>query len=130
MYPNTATEHTLGGTRYIQWHILLPQRTNLSLACPVITLIICFSPSPSQSTNSTRYQHLIDKLFSTEGPQLTSWSFYLEPADNKRDRPKRVRNMGNYGYDCPCEMCVFVIPPPLPEQVPFALHSPTADGVQ
>jgi translation initiation factor 2-alpha kinase 4 len=42
-----------------------------------------------QSTNSTRYQHLIDKLFSADAPQLRPWSFYQEPADNKRDRPKR-----------------------------------------
>ncbi|CAI7992636.1 hypothetical protein GBAR_LOCUS1054 [Geodia barretti] len=42
-----------------------------------------------QSTNSTRYQHLIDKLFSGDAPQLRPWSFYQEPADNKRDRPKR-----------------------------------------
>ena len=56
-------------------------------------LYLPFPPLPllCQSTNSTRYQHLIDKLFSGDAPQLRPWSFYQEPADNKRDRPKRVR---------------------------------------
>ena len=71
------------------------------------------SLSPTQSTNSTRYQHLIEKLFSTDAPQLTPWSFYLEPSDNKRDRPKRVQLHCIYARMILC-VCVHSLPPSTP----------------
>ena len=63
--------------------------------CTWIHMTHMYTPTLSlslsrQATNSTRYQHLIDKLFSEDAPQLRPSTFYLEPGDNKRDRLKRV----------------------------------------
>lgn len=37
-----------------------------------------------QSTNSTQYSHLIDKLFSQEGSRVSEFSYFLDAQENKR----------------------------------------------
>jgi len=46
-----------------------------------------------QSTNSTRYRHLIDELFSQEGTRVSEFSYFVDPQDTKRASQKKV------GYD-------------------------------
>ena len=37
-----------------------------------------------QSTNSTQYCHLIDKLFAQEGSRVSEFSYFIDTQDNKR----------------------------------------------
>ena len=46
-----------------------------------------------QSTNSIRYRHLIDELFSKEGTRVSEFSYFVDPQDTKRASQKKV------GYD-------------------------------
>ena len=72
-------------------YIVMYTLKNLVMVGPDMYMYLHLSSLLSpQSTNSTRYQHLIDKLFSTDARQLAPWTFYLEPPDNKRERPKKV----------------------------------------
>lgn len=42
-----------------------------------------------QATNSTRYRHLVDELFSQEASRVSVFSFFLDPLESKHGGQKK-----------------------------------------